>query len=104
MRGAGSRDERHTSAAGGQLNAKQISGHISHASGADELLALLVVGEAHAQDVIAEEAVKLRALLAGGTDRRRLGPTPSRQAVAADARAQEGLAEDADRAPCAPAR
>merc|ERR1711938_6971 len=40
MRGAGSRDERHTSAAGGQLNAKQLSSHISNAGSADALLAL----------------------------------------------------------------
>ncbi|EOD24931.1 hypothetical protein EMIHUDRAFT_115722 [Emiliania huxleyi CCMP1516] len=46
MRGAGLRDERHTSAAGGQLNAKEISGHISHASGADELLALFAAHSA----------------------------------------------------------
>ena len=46
MRGAGSRDERHTSAAGGQLEAKQLSGRISHASGADELLALFAAHSA----------------------------------------------------------
>ncbi|EOD32571.1 hypothetical protein EMIHUDRAFT_456051 [Emiliania huxleyi CCMP1516] len=45
MRGAGSRDERHT-AAGGQLNAKQLSSHISHASGADELLTLFAAHSA----------------------------------------------------------
>ena len=48
MRGAGSRDERHTSAAGGQLDAKQLSGRISHASGADELLRLFA---AHSADL-----------------------------------------------------
>ena len=46
MRGAGSRDERHTSAADGQLNAKQLSNHISHASGADELLTLFAAHSA----------------------------------------------------------
>mgnify|MGYP006883871466 FL=1 len=46
MRGAGSRDERHTSAAGGQLDAKQLSGRISHASGADELLRLFAAHSA----------------------------------------------------------
>ncbi|EOD25459.1 hypothetical protein EMIHUDRAFT_237685 [Emiliania huxleyi CCMP1516] len=46
MRGAGSRDERHTSAASGQLNAKQLSSHISHASGADELLTLFAAHSA----------------------------------------------------------
>ncbi|EOD38007.1 hypothetical protein EMIHUDRAFT_200384 [Emiliania huxleyi CCMP1516] len=47
MRGAGSRDERHTSAAGGQLDAKQLSGRISHASGADELLRLFAAHSAN---------------------------------------------------------
>ncbi|EOD07737.1 hypothetical protein EMIHUDRAFT_218288 [Emiliania huxleyi CCMP1516] len=46
MRGAGSRDERHTSAAGGQLNAKQLSSHISDASGADALLTLFAAHSA----------------------------------------------------------
>ncbi|EOD35140.1 hypothetical protein EMIHUDRAFT_122666 [Emiliania huxleyi CCMP1516] len=40
MRGAGSREERHTSAAGGQLNAKQLNSHISNAGSTDALLTL----------------------------------------------------------------
>ena len=40
MRGAGSREERHTSAAGGQLDAKQLSGRISNAGSTDALLTL----------------------------------------------------------------
>ena len=39
MRGRGSRDERQSSNAGGQLNGAQLNAHISRARDADELLA-----------------------------------------------------------------
>ena len=53
LRGAGSRDERHTSAAGGQLDANQLSGRISHASGADELLSLFAAHRASLNHILA---------------------------------------------------
>ena len=51
MRGAGSRGERQSYAAGSQLNAKQINSHISNASGADELLALLAAHSASLEPI-----------------------------------------------------
>ena len=46
MRGRGSRDERKSSNAGGQLNGAQLNAHISRARDADELLALFAAHSA----------------------------------------------------------
>ena len=68
MRGRGSRDERQSSNAGGQLNGAQLNAHISRARDADELLALFAAHSASLNHIHAAnlcESISKRGLARG---------------------------------------